>query len=75
MDECIGSLGQARILSTHDTSSVYKQTEIDERDRDKTALTSLHGVHHFVRMPFGLQNGPAAFKRAMDIIISSDKWQ
>lgn len=44
--------------------------DLDKRAyRDKTALTSHHGIFSFFRMPFGLKNAPGSFQRAMDVIL------
>ena len=75
MDECMDSLGTAKTFSTLDANSGYWQVEIDPKDRDKTAFTSHHGLYRFIRMPFGLKNAPATFQRAIDVILSSVKWQ
>ena len=75
MDECIDSLGNAAIFTTLDCNSGYWQIEIDEADRDKTTFTSHCGLYRFVQMPFGLQDAPATFQRAVDIILSRVKGQ
>ena len=75
MDECIDSLGDAKIFSTLDCNSGYWQIEIDEDDQEKTAFVTHQGLYHFTRMPFGLRNAPATFQRAVDIVLSSVRWQ
>ena len=75
MDECIDSLGDAQIFSTLDFNSGYWQVTIDESDKEKTAFVTHQGLFQFTRMPFGLRNAPATFQRAIDIILSSVKWQ
>lgn len=59
------------MFSTLRASSGYWKTEIDERDRDKTAFTSNHGLYRFTRIPFGLKNPLETFQRAIVVIISS----
>ena len=75
MDECIDSLGNAQVFSTLDANAGYWQVELDERDKDKTAFVTHHGLYRYTRMPFGLKNAPATFQRAMDVILASVKWQ
>ena len=75
MDECIDSLGDARVFTTLDALSGYWQIDIADEDRDKTAFTSHHGLYRYTRMPFGLRNAPATFQRAIDIILSRVKWR
>ena len=44
-------------------------------DRDKTTFASHCGLYRFLRMPFGLNNSPATFQRAVEIILSRVKWE
>lgn len=74
MDECIDSLGDERVFSTLDCNSGYWQVQIPEQDRDKTTFVTHHGLFQYTHMPFGLRNAPATFQRAMDIVLSSVKW-
>lgn len=74
MDEFINSLREAALFVTLDVNS-YWQVEMVETNRDKTALTSHHGLYHFVQMPFGLNDAPKTFQHAMDIILPPVKWQ
>ena len=75
MDECIDSLGDAQLFSTLDANSGYWQIEMAEEDKNKTAFTTHYGLFRYLRMPFGLKNAPATFQRAIDIILSTVKWQ
>lgn len=53
----------------------YWRIEIDQRDRNKTEITSHHGLYRFSKTRFGLENAPDSFQRAMDVIPSSVRWQ
>jgi transposase InsO family protein len=75
MDDCLDSLGEARVFSTLDANSGYWQIVMDEVDKVKTAFTCHRGLYQFQRMPFGLCNAPATFQRAIDVILSSVRWQ
>lgn len=75
MDAYIDSLGEARVFSTSHASCGYWKIEIAEWDREKTAVTSHHGLYQFERMPFGLKNEHATFQWEMYVILSSVRWQ
>ena len=75
MDECIDSLGDARIFSTLDANSGYWRIPIAPKDQDKTSFTMHFGTYAFTRMLFGLKNVLATYQRAIDKILTSVKWQ
>lgn len=58
-----------------DENTSYWPVKIAAEDRDKTKFASHHGLFRFIRMPSGLKNVPGTFLRAMDVILSSGKWQ
>ena len=75
MDECIDSLGDARIFSTLDCNAGYWQIPVAKEDIPKTTFTSHEGIFWFLRMPFGLRNAPATFQRFVDITLSGLTWK
>ncbi len=75
MDDCIDSMGKAKIFTSLDCNSGYCRIPIHEADRNKTAFASHMGSYRFARMPFGLTNAPATFQRAVDILLSGVNWQ
>jgi len=75
IDECIDSLGEAKVFSTLPCNAGYWQVLIADGDREKTAFVCHKGAYHYKRMPFGLTNAPATFQRALDIILSGVKWK
>ena len=74
MDECIDSLGDARIVSTLNANSGYWQIQIEPKDQYKTTFTTHFGTYAFTRMPFGLKSAPATYQRATDKILTTVKW-
>jgi Reverse transcriptase (RNA-dependent DNA polymerase) len=75
MDECIDSLGDAKICTTLDCYSGYWQIPVRPEDRDKTTFYSHEGIYWFLRIPFGLRNSPATFHRFVDITLSGLTWK
>lgn len=75
MDECIDSIGKIQIVSTLDANSGYWQLEMDEKDNEKNALVTHHGLFKYTRMPFGLKNATAKFQRFMNINLALVKWR
>ena len=75
MDECLNTLGNAKVFTTLDANSGYWQVPVAEEDRPKTAFTCHAGCYKYRRMPFGLCNAPATFQRTVDIILSQYRWQ
>jgi hypothetical protein len=75
MDDCIDSLGDSQYFSTLDANAGNWQISVAPEDRDKTAFTSHRGLYRFKRLPFGLATAPATFQRAIDVILSSVRFQ
>ncbi|UYV70499.1 K02A2.6-like [Cordylochernes scorpioides] len=72
--DALDSLAGSSYFSTMDLRSGYWQIEVDEKDREKTALITPDGLYEFQVMPFGLCNAPATFERMIDSVLGSLKW-
>jgi len=75
MEDCINSLGDARVFSTLDCNAGYWQIPMALDGIDKIAFTCHMGTYEYLKMAFGLTNAPATIQRALDIILSGMTWQ
>jgi len=70
IDTCLDTLNGCQYYSSCDLRWGYWQTEIDERDRDKTAFVTRKGQWHFKVLSFRLCNAPSQFARIMELVMS-----
>jgi len=70
IDTCLDTLNGCRYYSSCDLRWRYWQTEIDERDCDKTAFVTRKGQWRFKVLSFGLCNAPSQFARIMELVMS-----
>ena len=70
MEDCLDSLGDARVCTTLDCNAGYWKIPMAPEDIPKTAFTCPMGVYEYLKMAFGLTNAPATFQRDLDIIMS-----
>ncbi|UYV71409.1 hypothetical protein LAZ67_8003042, partial [Cordylochernes scorpioides] len=75
IDDVMDTLQGSKYFSAIDLRSGYWQVEIKEKDKEKTAFTTTHGLYEFNVMPFGLCNAPATFERNMDNVLGNLRWQ
>ena len=62
-------------LSTFDALSGFHQLEVVKEHRHITAFcTHKYGLLEFMRLPFGLRNGPAVFQRVMNKVLAKFLW-
>ncbi|UYV84807.1 K02A2.6-like [Cordylochernes scorpioides] len=66
IDEVLDTLQGSKYFSAIDLKSGYWQVEVEEKDKEKTAFTTAHGLYEFNVMPFGLCNAPATFEMNME---------
>jgi len=70
IDNCLDTLNGCKFFSSCDLRWGYWQTEIDDRDRDKTAFVTRKGQWRFKVLSFGLANAPSQFARIMELVMS-----
>ena len=66
VDDLLDHVGDARVFSSLNLASGYRQVPVHQADREKTSFVTPDGVYKFRQMPFGLINAPATFQRLMD---------
>lgn len=69
IEEILDNLGKSCYFSTIDMAKAFHQIEMDPESIEKTAFTVNNGHYEYVRMPYGLKNGPSTFQRVMDNIL------
>lgn len=73
MDAYIDSLGEGKVITALEPNRGYFQIPVAEEYRDSTAFSCNSGLSCFRRIPFGLNDAPAAFQSARDILLSPFK--
>jgi hypothetical protein len=71
IEDLIDTFSGSKFFSILDAQSGYLQIPIAEADIGKTAFSCKFGHFEFLRMPFGLVNGPASYQRCMDFIFQN----
>ena len=66
MEECIDSLGEAKVFCTLDANSGYWQIEVVPEDKEKTTFTTHFGTNAFTRIPFWFKNVLAKYQRKIN---------
>jgi hypothetical protein len=67
IDDLLGTLGKAKVLSALDMRSGFHQVPLHEDSKEFTAFTTKYGTYHYNTLPMGLVNSPATFQRLIDL--------
>ena len=75
INEVLDTLAGAKVFSTLDLRSGYRQIEMFPPDMQKTAFTTQIGLYEWRVMPMELSNAPATFQRVIDLTITGLSWE
>ena len=75
LQDCIDALKGCQYFNTLVMVSDYYQLEVADEDKDKTAFVTKYGMFSFCRMPFGLCNAPATFRRSFSLVRKGHSWK
>ncbi|GFU02446.1 retrovirus-related Pol polyprotein from transposon opus [Trichonephila clavipes] len=71
MDDLLHQAKLTPFMSTLDLRAAYHQVKVHVEDQDKTAFVCPFGTYRYLRMPYGLRNAPATFRRLMNRFCNS----
>ena len=63
-----------KFFTTIDLIKGYYQINMDPDSIEKTAFSTPFGQYEYLKMPFGVKNGPATFQRGMMLALAGLPW-
>ena len=73
ISDLVNKVAKHTVFSKLDLKSAYHQIKLKENEKQFTGFEADGRLFQFVRMPFGVTNGVAAFQRVMDRFIKDNK--
>lgn len=68
-DDCLEHLGNKKFFSLMDMKSGFNQIKMHEDSIKYTSFVTQDGQYEYLRVPYGLKNGPAVFQRFVHNIL------
>ncbi|KAL0822205.1 hypothetical protein ABMA28_004335 [Loxostege sticticalis] len=75
IEDLIDRLQGCKYFTSLDLKSGYHQIKIKPEAIPKTAFITPDGHFEYLRMPFGLSNGPSVFQRLMNTVLGSLRFE
>ena len=67
--DCLNKLAGSNIFSGVDMAGAFHCVEIEKKDREKTAFQTPFGLFQFIKLGFGLCNGPPTYCRLVAAVL------
>lgn len=68
-DDCLEHLGNKKFFTIMDLKNGFNQIKIHEDSIKYTAFVTTDGQYEYLKMPYGLKNGPAVFQRFLNFLL------
>ena len=69
IDANLHKLSKAKYFTALDSRGAFHNMEIEPGSRDYTTFTSPFGSYRWLRLPFGVRNGPSAYSRLISMAL------
>ncbi len=73
VEDCIDSVGGARLVTKLDLLKGYRQVPLTARASERSAFVMPDDIINHTVMAFGMRNAPATFQRLMQNVLSGEK--
>ena len=70
LNDTVSQLGGNAYFSSLDLMSGYYQLPLNRKSREITAFSTGEQLYQYIRLHFGVTNGPACFTRLMSVVLS-----
>ena len=75
IDDTLDKQARTKWLSVLDLQCEYWQSDIPDKDNEKTVFSANGELWQYKVMPFAIFNGPATFERLMERVLKGLHWK